>query len=157
MVSPRLGQRKSGLADPKSMLLASAIAIVAGPATHAVADEAPCPAKLATSAELEACLNDNGCDLREKFPVEMTRRIWANKAAAMHILDELDQSDSCVSMQKLLDSFDASITACSPDEVFNSVSAMLWKLKNRDKALVASAARIIPKTTFTLADKGSCK
>ena len=150
-------QRARHFVGLKSALFTIAVALSMGPATDAVADEAPCPAKFATASELEACLNDKSCSLAQKFPVEIKRRTWAIKAAETHVLKELDQSDSCVPMQDLLDSFDASINACGPDEVFNSISAMLWKLKNRDKTIVSSAARIIPETTFTLADKGSCK
>ena len=119
-----------------AMIIALAILSLAAPSS-ASAEEAPCPERYATAQELETCLNDDACNLREKFPAEMKRRNWALKAAKDFVLATLEQEASCVTMQAMIDAFADSNLNCLPDEAFNSVSAMLYRLGKRERVIVS--------------------
>ena len=127
-----------------------------GPSVARANEEPPCPDRYATASEMEQCFNDESCDLRKTFPAEMKRKAWALSAAKAFVLDTLDREAACVSMQTMVDGFAATTMDCHPDEAFNSVSAMLYRLGKREKAIVANSARDHPETTYTLANKGSC-
>lgn len=126
-------------------------------ATAVDASEAPCPERYATSQELEACLNDDSCALKKKFPAEMKRRDWALQAAKLFILETLGREKNCVLMEKLVEDFAASTLNCHLDEGFNSVAAMLYRMSKREKTILASSRRDRPGTSYTLVDKGTCR
>lgn len=132
------------------------VALVLSHPLAADAEDAPCPQKYATVKELDDCLQDAKCEMRDAFPEEHRRNNWVRQAATSFVMETLSANEGCVSLKSLIESFEESVRTCTRSEATIALKTVMFTLTKRKKTVSASRRHDRPSTTYTLVERGGC-
>lgn len=119
------------------------------------ADVPPCPASYASGEQKMACIRDDNCSLRKKWPAESKRLRWVSDEAEAFIESRLSNVNECVSVGDLQSAFDADITECTRREAETAIVLAATRMLNRDR-LVANRRGVGKRTRIGLPKLGDC-